>query len=161
MTGIVDVIETQISKCRAVRLKFIRQYLCRTHALVFQQFPHKIQGSPLVPALLNQDVQHLALSINCPPQVHLLAANIHEDFVQVPDEDFVQVPDIERGAAAFSDLVSIGASEFQHPQTNRFIADVNTTLGQQILDIPVAHRKAEVEPNGLLNDVRVKAVAPI
>tara|TARA_B100000315_G_scaffold209727_1_gene205635 strand:+ start:572 stop:946 length:375 start_codon:yes stop_codon:yes gene_type:complete len=123
------------------------------HVLVLQQFPHKSQGSPLVSALLNQDVENCALTINGSPQVHLLAANIYENFVQMPD--------VERGATAFAYPTGIGWSEFQNPQPNRFVTDINTALREEIFDVTEAQGEAEVEPYGLPNNVGVKAVAPV
>ncbi len=62
---------------------------------------------------------------------------------------------------AVADPAGIGLSEFQHPQTNRLLADFDPSLCEKILNIPVAHRKPEIEPNGMLDNIRVKAVAPI
>src|SRR5882757_1091066 len=42
-----------------------------------------------------------------------------------------------------------------------FIGDVRPTLGQEILDVSVAEREAQVEPDGMLDDNRRKAVAAI
>jgi len=153
VSGFVKVTETQIPECRAVRLRFIRHDLCRTHALVPQQFPHRSQGGPFIPTLLNQVVQNRALTINCSPQVHLLAADIYENFVQVPD--------IERRATAAANPTGVGWPEFQYPQTHRLVADINATPGQQILNIAKTHRESEVEPNGSADNVGVQAVAPV
>ena len=76
-------------------------------------------------------------------------------------ENFVQVPDVECGAPAFSEPAGIGWSEFQNPQTNRFVTDINTALREEIFDVTEAQGEAEVEPNGLPDSVGVKAVAPV
>ncbi len=44
--------------------------------MVLQQFQHKSQCGLLTPALLNQDVENYALTINSSPQIHLFAADI-------------------------------------------------------------------------------------
>jgi hypothetical protein len=123
------------------------------YALVLQQFPHEFQGSPFIPAFLNQDIRNRTLAINGSPQVHLLAADVYENFVQVPD--------VERRITAPADPAGIGLSEFQHPQTHRLVADINATFGQQILDITKTHRETKIKPNGLSYDVGMKAVAPV
>jgi hypothetical protein len=123
------------------------------HVLVLQQFPHKSQGSPLVPALLNQDVENCALTINGSPQVHLLAADIYENFVQVPD--------VERGFAAPANPAGKGWSKFQNPQTNRFVTDINTAFCKEIFDVTKAHGEAEVQPYSLPDNVGVKAVPSV
>jgi hypothetical protein len=49
----------------------------------------------------------------------------------------------------------------QHPAADGFIGDVRPTLGQEILDVSVAEREAQVEPDGMLDDNRREAVAAI
>jgi hypothetical protein len=153
MSGIVEVAETQISKCCSIRLQFIRHDLRRTNALVPEEFSHESQCCPLVSALLNQDVEHFAFAIHGAPQVHLFAANINENFVDVP-----MIKDCRE---ALADPAGVGLSKFQHPQTNRLIGDVDSSLREKILHILVAHRETEIEPNGLSNYVGVEAVASI
>jgi len=153
MPGIVEVVETQISECSTVRLQFIRHNLDWPNALAPEKLSHEFQCCPLVSALLNQDVENFAFTIHGAPQIHLLAAYIHENFVDVPM--------IKGSRTAFTDAAGIGLSELQHPQTDRFIADVDSFLREKILNITVAHRKTKIEPNGLSNNVRMEAVAPI
>ena len=151
MSGIVEVAETQVSECSTVRLQFIRHDLEWPNALVPEELSHEFQCRPLVSALLNQDVEYFAFTIHGAPQVHLLAADIHENFVDVPM--------IKDCRTAFADAAGVGLSEFQHPRTNRLVSDVDSSLREKILDIPVAHRETEIEPNGLSNNVGVEAVA--
>jgi len=153
MPRIVEVTETQISECSTVRRKLIRHDPDRSNALVSEELSHEFQGRPLVPALLNQDVENFAFAIHGAPQVHLLAADVHENLVDVPM--------IKGSRTAFADPAGIGLPEFQHPQTNRLVSDVDASLREKILDIPGAHRKTEIEPNGLSNNVGMEAVAPV
>ena len=51
--------------------------------------------------------------------------------------------------------------EFKNPPTNRFIADHQSALSQKILDIPIAQREPEVEPDRLLNDRWWESVAAV
>ena len=70
--------------------------------MVPEELSHEFQCRPLVSALLNQDVENFAFAIHGSPQVHLLAADGHENFVQVPD--------VERRVTALADPASIGGS---------------------------------------------------
>jgi len=54
-----------------------------------------------------------------------------------------------------------GWSEFQNPQPYRFVADINTALGEKIFDVTEAHGETEVEPYSLPNNVGVKTVASV
>ena len=153
MSGIVEVVETQISECSTVRLQLIRHDPDWPNALAPEKLSHEFQCRPLVPALLNQDVEHFAFAIHGAPQVHLLAADIHENLVDVPM--------IKDCRTAFADAAGVSLSEFQHPQTNRLVSDVDSSLREKILDIAKTHRETEIEPNGLSNNVGMEAVAPV
>jgi len=52
-------------------------------------------------------------------------------------------------------------SELQHPAPDGFRGDVEPTLGEQLLDVSVAERKAQVEPDRMLNDNRRKPVTTV
>ena len=121
--------------------------------MVPEELSHESQCCPLVSALLNQDVEHFAFAIHGAPQVHLPATNIHENLVDVPM--------IKDCRTAFADPAGVGLPEFQHPQTDRLIADVDSSLREKILDIPVAHRKTKIDPNGFSDYVGMKAVATV
>jgi hypothetical protein len=51
--------------------------------------------------------------------------------------------------------------ELQHPTAHRFVEEVEPTLGERILHVAVAQGEAKVEPNGVLDNRRQKAVAAI
>ena len=38
----------------------------------------------LVPPLLDQDIEHLALVIDSPPKIHPPATDFHDDLIEVP-----------------------------------------------------------------------------
>src|SRR6516225_5872383 len=52
-------------------------------------------------------------------------------------------------------------SEFQHPAPHRFVGDVETSLGQQFLDVAVAQGKAQIEPDRVLDDLGGEAMPPV
>jgi hypothetical protein len=51
--------------------------------------------------------------------------------------------------------------ELQHPAPDRFVGDVEPALGKQILDVSVAERKAQVEPDRMPDDNRRKPVTTV
>jgi hypothetical protein len=51
--------------------------------------------------------------------------------------------------------------KFENPPTDRLIANRQSALSQEILDIPVAQSKPEVEPDSVPDDVWRKSVAGI
>ena len=81
----------------------------------------------------------------------LFAIDLHKDFI---DEKGIAV------ASVFSlQPSSIYSTEFDTPKSNCFAADSDTSLREQILDIPVTEVETEVEPDGIRNDIWRESVA--
>ena len=83
-----------------------------------------------VSSALNQDLEDLALVVDRAPQIHLLAGD--------PDDHFVEMPAIARSRTAPPQTPSDRRSEFEHPTANALVGDVEPTLGKQFLDIAIA-----------------------
>ena len=49
--------------------------------------------------------------------------------------------------------------EFQNPSSHRFVGDIQTALGEQILDVAIAEREANIKPIGVPDDCRRELVA--
>jgi len=60
-----------------------------------------------------------------------------------------------------SEFVGVGEAKFERPATDGFVTDIDATLGQQILDIAKAQRKAEIQPHRMLDDFGWKTMAAI
>ncbi len=45
----------------------------------------------------------------------------------------------------------LGPTELQDPSSNCLMGDVETTLGERVLDVPIAQRETTIEPNGMLD----------
>ena len=60
------------------------------------------------------------------------------------------------GAATFGYRPRDHRSELLHPAPNGFVGDVEPALGEEILDVSVAEREAQVEPDRMLDDNRRK-----
>src|SRR5580704_11968901 len=48
---------------------------------------------------------------------------------------------------------------FKTDRRTRFVGDIQTALGEQILDVAIAEREADIEPNGVPDDRRRELVA--
>jgi hypothetical protein len=51
--------------------------------------------------------------------------------------------------------------KLQHPLGNCFVRDVETTLGEQILDVPIAEREPTIKPDRVLDDGGRELVASV
>ena len=101
------------------------KFCCET--LLLEQLAHQPQRPPDVASALNQHVENLALVVDGTPQIHELAGD--------PDDHFVEMPAIARSRTAPSQSPSDRRSEFEHPTANAFVGEVKATLGKQLLDI--------------------------
>ena len=137
----------------AVGAEFIGYDRRRREALLLQEFPHQPNCRPSVPAGLNQEIQDFALTVHGTPEIELPPSNY--------DDHLVQVPAFGRSWPPTLNPPRIGPTEFQDPSSNCLIRDVETTLGKQVLNVPIAQRETAIEPDGMLDDDRWKAVTTI
>lgn len=56
-------------------------------------------------------------------------------------------------------LRAITGPNFNTPATDGLVADLDAALGEQIFNVPEAHREPEVCPDGVLDDIGREAVA--
>ena len=137
----------------AVGAEFIGYNRRRREALLLQEFPHQPNCRPSVPAGLSQEIQDFALTVHGTPEIELPPSNY--------DDHLVQVPAFGRSWPPTLNPPRIGPTEFQDPSSNCLIRDVETTLGKQVLNVPIAQRETAIEPDGMLDDDRWKAVTTV
>ena len=137
----------------AIGAEFIGYNRRRREALLLQEFPHQPNCRPSVPAGLNQEIQDFALTVHGTPEIELPPSNY--------DDHLVQVPAFGRSWPPTLNPPRIGPTEFQDPSSNCLIRDVETTLGKQVLNVPIAQRETAIEPDGVLDDDRWKAVTTV
>lgn len=142
--------QLEVMRGGTVRPQPIGHDTLRMDARILQQLAHKSQRSPLVSALLHQHVENLAFIVNSAPEIQMFPANANHHLVQMPARRWFRpcAPKPFRDANA----------KLERPAAHRLVTDVDAALGKQILDIPEAHREAEIEPNCMGNHARWKAV---
>src|SRR5260370_24634848 len=118
----------------AVGAQLVSRHLFRREALLAEQLAHELDGCALIPSALNQDLENLALMIDRAPQIHMLAGD--------PDDHFVEMPAITWSRTAPPQSPSDRRSEFEHPPANALAGDVEPTLGKQFLNIAIAYTKS-------------------
>lgn len=60
--------------------------------------------------------------------------------------------------ASFADVRGDSGSKLVRPATDGLVSDIDATLGDQILDIPQAHRETIVEPHRISDHIRREPV---
>ena len=76
--------EADLLERSPVRAQLVGRHPGRSEAVLPEQLANELRSCGLVAPALDQDLQHLALIVNRPPQVHLLAGNANDHFVQMP-----------------------------------------------------------------------------
>ena len=122
-------------------------------ARVLKQLAHQSQCGPRVSSLLPQHVEDFTFVIDSAPKIHSCPANADNHFIEMPTRRWVRSCAAKRPREA--------SAKREHPAADRFVTDFDATLSEQILDIPEAHRKAEIEPDRMSNHARWKAVTVV
>src|SRR5947208_3922708 len=140
--------KSEMPEGRAVGAQLVGRHPRRREALFAEQLAHELDGRRPVSATLDQDLQDLALVVDGTRQIHVLARD--------PDDHFVEMPAVARPRTAPPQTPSDRRSEFEHPTANALVGDVEPTLGKQLLDIAIAESETKVQPHGVLYDDRRK-----
>ena len=122
-------------------------------SLTLQEFPKESPRRPPVPTRLDKEVDQVTVLIHCAPEILALPVDRHEDFVQKPRMS-------ESSLSTFQPPRVVGA-ELPAPLPHGFVRHDDAPLGKEILDIPEAQAVSVVEPDGVADDVRRKAMPQI
>jgi hypothetical protein len=118
-----------------------------------ERLADELSGRGLVPPALDQDLQHLALVVDRAPEVHPLAGNANDHFIEVPAPagPWARLPKVPRDRRP--EITAHGvALRAQHPTSDRLIGDIQPRLGQKLLGpsgnaarrcLPLAQREPE------------------
>ena len=104
-----------------------------------------------IPSALDEKIQHLTLVVDRPPEPVFTAADRNHHFIEVPM--------IARSWPRTADIRRDRRPELQEPPPDRLVGCVNTSLGQQFLDIPKGQCEPCIEPDRVADDFWREAVA--
>jgi hypothetical protein len=108
-------------------------------------------GSGAIPSLLHQNIQNHALLVHGAPQIMQDTPNANEHFVQVP-----RISGLRPALVQSSGEVG---TEFRAPQSNALVGHCDAALGENQLDVAQAEAEYMIQPNGLADDLRRKAMS--
>ena len=101
-------------RCR-VATQLVRDQLARLPALSIQQLMKEARGRPAIALRLNQDVDHIAVLVDRPPEIVLPA--LHRD------EQFVQIPDVAHAPPPLPEPPGVGGAEGLTPVSDGLVRD--------------------------------------
>src|SRR4051794_14193248 len=137
----------------AVAAELVGDDHTRHAGLALQQLPEQALGGPLVAPALDEYVEHEPVLIDGAPEPVLLTSNLHLDLVQRPL--------VSGSGQPAPDLVGEALAELARPLPDGLMAHVDAAGRQHLFHHAQAQRKAEVEPNGVADDLSREAIAGI
>lgn len=153
LTGVVRSARQQLAAGHRIASQPVRHDRPRLTTEAREQVSEEAPSGRCVPPLLEQDVDDLAILVDGPPQVPVLAPD--------PDEDLVHEDRVAVAAVPSPQSPRVPGSELVAPEADRLVGDDDSSPGQQVLDVPMAQVEAVVEPDCVLDDLRRKPMAPV
>lgn len=135
----------------AIGTQFIGCDALGREALLFQQLAQQSRGRLGGAPGLDEEIQNLALIVNCPPEPMFAATDIDGHLIQMPARTWLR--------AALAQVARDKAPELQEPAPNRLVRDVDAAFGEHFLNVPERQREAGIDPDGMHDDRRRKAMA--
>ena len=77
------------------------------------------------------------------------------------DEEFIDVPDIAEPPLLPPQIARIGRTELQTPKPNSLVRNNDASLSKHFLDVSKAEREPMVQPDGVADNFRWKAMPSI
>src|SRR5437899_10584908 len=81
----------------------------------FQQLAKELLGGFLVPARLHEDIKHLAILVDCTPEILQLAVD--------REKDFIEMPSVAETMKVQTHPLGIRPTELRRPLADRFVTD--------------------------------------
>jgi len=149
--GFLPVGDAQVFHGRSVGPQLVG-HVAIARTMFLHSFPKKLQSCLLVPGLCYKALKHLTLVIDRAPEIMPLAVDLHEHLVEVPSP----VAGFHALDPAFPDLSGEQRAEPMPPEPDGFMADLDTALMQQILDVPKREREPDVHHHRQADDLAAR-----
>jgi hypothetical protein len=102
---------------------------------------------------LNQDIDHVSILVHSPPEIVPLSLDVHEELVQVPDVSQPSLPAPEISGVVWTELPT--------PLPDRLVRDDDSSLRQQLLDVPETQAESVIQPDSVPDDFGRKSVSAV
>jgi hypothetical protein len=137
----------------AVGTELVRDHDARRCDGGSQELSYEPLRSAAVSSTLDQDVENEAILIDRAPQPVRLASN--------RDDDLIHMPFVAASRRALADLIGERLAELLPPLAHGLVRYANPARRQHFLDHAQAQGKPEIQPNGIADHFRRKAMAAI
>src|SRR6266404_2758179 len=145
--------EAKLPKRGAVRSQLVGHNHVRRKRVPLQQLAKKLHGRGLVASPLNKHIQHLTLAIDGTPQIHALAIDRYDHFIEVP----LTI----RFGPRVSQISRDRRTKLQDPAADGLVADAQASRSEKVLNVAVAQGEPQIQPNRVADKVRREAVMDV
>ena len=135
----------------SITAQFVSHNFSGLAVVITKESPEKPFSCGSISSCLEIHINHFAILINSAPQVMLLAIDLYKDFI---DEEGISIASVLTFQPA-----GVNGAELYTQETDRFTADCDASLSEEIFDISLTAIEAIVEPDCITDDVRRASVA--
>jgi hypothetical protein len=107
----------------------------------FQQFAKELLGGFLVPPRLHEDIKHLAILVDCTPEILQLAVD--------REKDFIEMPSVAEMMTFRTHPLGIRPTELLRLLADRFVTDGDPALGHHFCHVPITERESKIKPSAM------------
>jgi hypothetical protein len=132
---------------------FIGDETTRCLSLALEQPPKESSCRTPIPSRLDKNIDHVAVLIHRAPEILPLTVDRHEDLVEKPR--------ISESTLSSLQAPRVVGAELPAPLPSRLVRHENASFRQQILDIPEAQAVPVIDPHGVADDLRQKAMPQV
>jgi hypothetical protein len=136
-----------------IAAELVRDESSRDTALPSQELTKEALGRTPISPGLDEDVDHITVLVDSPPEILLPPMDV--------DEQFVQVPGVAQPSTLASKPTGVRRTEGVTSLPNGFVGDGDTPLGEEIFSISEAQTETVVEPDSVTDNRRRKSVAVV
>ncbi len=138
---------------RSVAEELVRDQTVWHAALSVQQCPEETCSRTSITPGLDEDVHHVTVRVDGPPEILPSALNSHEQLIQKPR--------VAHPPASAPQPPSVVGPKCLAPVPNRLVGDGDASLGEQVFCIAETQAEAVVQSDGVTDDGRGKSVSAI
>jgi hypothetical protein len=104
------------------------------------------------------NINYFTILIHGPPEIMLLAVDL---LVRHTGEDLINVEGVAVASVLSLQPAGVNRTKLDAPEADRFAADSDPSLSEQILDVSVTQIEAMVQPHGIADDFGRESVTLI
>jgi hypothetical protein len=111
-----------------------------------EEFPKELLRSRLIPPALHEEIAHVAILVDRPPQI--MALSVHGE------EDVIQRPCVARPRPSAPPRMRICLPKLSAPVAHRVVGQGDAACGHELFDIAIAETEADIQPDAVADDLR-------